>query len=65
MGVALRWREESFICEFNGANDAGLLSIFADEKLVWEEPVQSAAAAYERVRQVLAGLLLELRAKRA
>lgn len=61
--IALRWREEPFDCEFIDTQNGALLTIFADGELVWQELVRSAAAAYERAREVTASLL-EPRAKR-
>jgi hypothetical protein len=63
MSIALRWREDPFDCELIDTRNGAFLSIFADGELVWHELVRSAAAAYERAREVTASLL-EPRAKR-
>jgi hypothetical protein len=64
MGISLRWQEEPFACEFNGAPGKGTLTMFDDHRLVWREPVNSAVAAHDRARE-LRDLLLAPRAKRA
>lgn len=64
MPIALRWREEPFDCEFAGSAAGGMLRIFSDGTIVWEEPAGSAAAAYDRAREVR-DLLLSPRAKHA
>ena len=64
MGIALRWREEPFDCEFVGASGGGTLTLFADGQLMWQEGVRSAAAAQVRAQEVKA-MLLAPRAKQA
>lgn len=57
MSIALRWREDPFDCELVDAPGGAILSIFANGQLVWHEIVRSAAAAYERAREVRATLI--------
>jgi hypothetical protein len=57
MGIALRWQEEPFDCEFVGAPSGGTLQMFSDGQLVWQEPVPSAVAAYNRAREMRERLL--------
>jgi hypothetical protein len=64
MGIALRWREEPFDCEFVGASSGGTLTLFADGQLMWQESVRSAAAAQVRAQEVKA-MLLSPRARQA
>jgi hypothetical protein len=64
MGIALRWREEPFDCEFTGASGEGTLWVYSGGQLVWQEPVRTAAAAQVRAQEVKA-LLLSPRAKHA
>jgi hypothetical protein len=52
MGIALRWREEPFDCEFRGSPGRGTLRVYADGELVCEEQVESATAAHDRAREV-------------
>ena len=64
MGIALRWREEPFDCEFVGASGGGTLTLFSDGQLMWQEPVRSAATAQVRAQELKA-MLLAPRAKQA
>jgi hypothetical protein len=64
MGIALRWREEPFMCEFLGASGGGTLTVFSGNQVVWQEPVASAVAAHERAREIKE-MLLSARAKHA
>ena len=64
MGIALRWHEEPFDCEFVGASGGGTLSVFSSGQLVWQESVRSATAAQIRAEEVKA-MLLAPRAKQA
>ncbi|MGH8639136.1 MAG: hypothetical protein ACREUZ_18530 [Burkholderiales bacterium] len=64
MGIALRWREEPFDCEFTGSAGRGTLRLYADGELVCEERVESASAAHDRARE-LKDALLSPRAKHA
>ena len=64
MGIALRWREEPFDCEFVGASGGGTLTLFSNGQLVWQESVRSATAAQVRAQEVKADLLSP-RAKQA
>jgi hypothetical protein len=57
MGIALRWREEPFDCEFVGAPSGGTLQMFAGGQLVWQEPVRSAVVACDRARELKDRLL--------
>jgi hypothetical protein len=57
MGIALRWREEPFDCEFVGAPSGGTLQMFSAAQIVWQEPVRSAVVACERAREVKDKLL--------
>jgi hypothetical protein len=57
MGIALHWREEPFHCQFAGGPSGGTLSVFVEGRLVWQELVRSAAAAYDRAREVRDQLL--------
>ncbi|MGH9372701.1 MAG: hypothetical protein ACRD15_14335 [Vicinamibacterales bacterium] len=57
MGIALRWREEPFDCEFLGTAGRGTLRVYADGELVCEERVDSATAAHDRAREVKDELL--------
>jgi hypothetical protein len=57
MSIALRWREDPFDCEFVDAPGGAILTIFANGEPVWHEVVRSAAAAYERAREVRASLM--------
>ena len=57
MGFALRWKEEPFLCELSAAPAGKVLKVFSEGKKVWEEPVQSAAAAYTRAQEIRAQLL--------
>jgi hypothetical protein len=52
MGIALRWREEPFDCEFVGSAGSGQLRMYAERKLLRQEPVPSASAAYDRAREL-------------
>ena len=64
MGIALRWHEEPFDCEFVGVSAGGTLTLFSRGELVWQEAVPSAAAAQVRAQEVKA-MLLSPRAKHA
>lgn len=61
MGIALHWRDEPFDFEFRDAEDGGVLTVFANGELVWEEIVRSAVTAYERAREVTEILLSRAR----
>jgi hypothetical protein len=64
MGIALRWHEEPFDCEFVGASSGGTLTVFSSGQIVWQESVRSATAAQVRAQEVKA-MLLSPRAKHA
>jgi hypothetical protein len=64
MGIALRWREEPFDCEFTGAANGGTLVVASGGRIVWQEPARTASAAQVRAQEVKA-LLLAPRAKEA
>jgi hypothetical protein len=57
MGIALRWREEPFDCQFASGPSGGTLFVFAGGRLVWQELVRSAASACDRAREVKDSLL--------
>ena len=57
MGIALRWREEPFDCQFSSGPTGGTLTVSAGGRLVWQEKVRSAASAYERAREVKDSLM--------
>ena len=64
MGIALRWREEPFDCEFIGSAGGGQLRMYDERKLVRQEAVSSASAAHDRAQE-LKEQLLSPRAKHA
>jgi hypothetical protein len=64
MGIALRWREEPFDCEFIGSAGGGQLRMYDERKMVRQEAVPSASAAHDRARE-LKEQLLSPRAKHA
>ena len=57
MGIALRWREEPFDCQFASGPSGGTLTVFAGGRMVWQELVRSASSAYDRAREVKDSLL--------
>jgi hypothetical protein len=57
MGIALRWREEPFDCEFVGGPDHGVLTMYSGSRVVWRGEVPSAVAAHDRAQEVKDRLL--------
>ena len=56
VATALHWWEGQFYCEFLDDRDDGLLRMFANGELVWEQPVISAATAFRRASEIIMSL---------
>jgi hypothetical protein len=52
VGIAIRWAEGQFTCEFREEDRESVLYLFRGSELVDKEPVPSAEAAYDRARQL-------------
>lgn len=53
MSIVLRWLEEPYGCEVVTRKSGRVLRIAAaDGRIVWEEPVSSASAAWDRAREI-------------
>jgi hypothetical protein len=58
MGFVLRWLEEPYACEVvTRGGDRMLLMVSTDGRVVWEEAVPSASAAWDRAREIRDRLL--------